>query len=116
MEKFPFIRQLDTMNCGASCLAMIAKYYGKQYSVQKLQNMCFTTREGVSLSAVSDAAEILGFHSRGVYLSFEQLAKEAPLPVLAHWRKNHFVIVYDVKLKKKTHWTVSYMWQILDRV
>lgn len=43
------------MDCGVSCLAMIAKYYGKCYSVRKLQDICFTTREGVPLLAISEA-------------------------------------------------------------
>ena len=61
MSKFPHLSQPDTMDCGATCLAMVAKHYGKTYSIQKLREMCAATRAGVSLLGISDAAEKLGF-------------------------------------------------------
>ena len=60
MKKFPHLKQPDTMDCGATCLAMVAKHYGKSYTVQKLREMCSATRAGVSLLGISDAAEKLG--------------------------------------------------------
>jgi ATP-binding cassette subfamily B protein len=87
------------MDCGATCLAMIAKYYGKTYSIQKVREMCSATRVGVSLLGISDAAEKLGFKTMGIHLNFEKLAKEAPLPCIVYWRQEHFVVVYDVKLQ-----------------
>jgi len=53
-------KQFDSMDCGATCLAMVAKYYGKNYSIQKLREMCSATRAGVSMLGISDAAEKLG--------------------------------------------------------
>jgi ATP-binding cassette subfamily B protein len=61
MRNFPFTPQPDAMDCGATCLAMIAKHYGKTYTVQRLREMCVATREGVSMLGISDAAEKLGF-------------------------------------------------------
>ncbi|MDR0207421.1 MAG: peptidase domain-containing ABC transporter [Bacteroidales bacterium] len=98
-RKFPYFKQPDTMDCGATCLAMIAKYYGKTYSIQKVREMCSATRVGVSLLGISDAAEKLGFKTMGIHLNFEKLAKEAPLPCIVYWRQEHFVVVYDVKLQ-----------------
>lgn len=46
---FPFYRQPDIMSCGSTCLRMIAKYYGRQISNEKLQKLSETTREGVSI-------------------------------------------------------------------
>ena len=101
-KSFPFYHQPDQMDCGATCLAMVAKHYGKTYTVQKLREMCFASRAGVSLLGISDAAEKLGFKTMGVKVGFEKLAEEAPLPFIAHWKQEHFVVVYDIKVNKRT--------------
>jgi ATP-binding cassette subfamily B protein len=98
---FPFYKQLDAMDCGPSCVRMIAKYYGKNYTLQTLRDKSYITREGVSMLGISDAAEAIGFRSMGVRITFEQLVKEAPLPCIAHWTQNHFVVVYKIKQTKK---------------
>jgi len=98
---FPFYKQLDAMDCGPSCVRMIAKYYGKNYTLQTLRDKSYITREGVSMLGISDAAEAIGFRSMGVRITFEQLVKEAPLPCIAHWQQNHFVVVYKIKQTKK---------------
>jgi ATP-binding cassette subfamily B protein len=95
---FHHFHQPDAMDCGATCLAMIAKHYGKNYSIQKLREMCSATRAGVSLLGISDAAEKLGFKTMGVHLNFEKLVEEVPLPCIVHWRQEHFVVVYDIKV------------------
>lgn len=100
MAKFPFYKQLDAMDCGPSSLRMIAKYYGKTFSLQTLRDRCFITREGVSLLGISDAAESIGMHSMGVSITFETLLKEAPMPCIAHWKQNHFIVVYKIKKNK----------------
>ena len=89
------------MDCGPSCLRMIAKHYGKHYSLETLRQHSFITREGVSMLGISDAAEYIGFRTSGVMISFEQLVEEAPLPCIVHWNQNHFVTAYDVKRNKK---------------
>lgn len=85
------------MDCGPTSLCMIAKYYGKTYSQQTLRERCYITREGVSMLGTSDAAESIGMRTMGVRISFDKLAEEAPLPCIAHWRQNHFIVVYKIK-------------------
>ncbi|MBE9492150.1 MAG: peptidase domain-containing ABC transporter [Bacteroidetes bacterium] len=97
MFSFPFYKQLDAMDCGPACIRMIAKYYGRSYSIQTLRDRSYITRGGVSLLGTSDAAESIGFRTMGVRLSFEKLAKEALLPCIAHWRQRHFIVVYKIK-------------------
>lgn len=97
---FPYYRQLDAMDCGPTCLRMIAKYYGKSYSLQTLRARSFISRNGVSMLGISDAAESIGFRTSGVRVSFEQLAEDVPLPCILHWNQSHFVVCYDVKKKK----------------
>ena len=98
---FPSYIQLDAMDCGPSCLRMIAKHYGRHYSLETLRQHSFITREGVSMLGISDAAEHIGFRTSGVMISFEQLVKEASLPCVVHWRQNHFVVVYNIKKDNK---------------
>ena len=100
MPGFPFYMQMDAMDCGPTCLRMIAKFYGKAYSLQTLRERSYITREGVSLLGTSDAAESIGFRTIGVRLTFEKLVGEAPLPFIAHWKQKHFIVVYKVKKGK----------------
>ncbi|RFS27057.1 peptidase domain-containing ABC transporter [Chitinophaga silvatica] len=95
-KKFPFFRQLDQMDCGPTCLQMISTFYGRNYSLQSLREKSFITREGVSLLGISEAAESIGFRTLSATLPFENLKEEAPLPFIAHWKQNHFVVVYKL--------------------
>lgn len=100
INKFPYYQQLDAMDCGPTCLRMIAKHYGKNYTIQELRGKSFITREGVSMLGISDAAESIGFKTLGAKITFEKLANEVPLPCIVHWKQNHFVVVYKVKSRK----------------
>lgn len=95
--KFAHYKQLDAMDCGPTCLRMVAKYYGKTYSLQYLRTRSYNTREGVSMLGISDAAESIGFRTKGYRLTWEQLRDEVPLPCIVHWNQRHFVIVYEIK-------------------
>jgi ATP-binding cassette subfamily B protein len=100
MPRFPFFKQLDSMDCGPACLRMIAKWYGKSYSLELLRSKSFITKSGVSMLGISEAAENIGFRTHGYRLSWEQLRNEAPMPCIIHWNQHHFVVVYDIKVKK----------------
>lgn len=84
------------MDCGPSCLRMIAAFYGKTYSLQKLRQLAHITREGVSLLGLSEASESIGFRTIGARITFEQLL-EAPKPCVVHWDQDHFVVVYKCR-------------------
>jgi ATP-binding cassette subfamily B protein len=96
---FYFYPQLDSRDCGPTCLRMVSKHYGKVYSLQSLREKSFITRGGVSLLGISEAAEGIGFRTTSVRISWSQFAKEVPLPCIVHWKQNHFVVVYDIKEK-----------------
>ncbi|MFV0329286.1 MAG: peptidase domain-containing ABC transporter [Dysgonomonas sp.] len=99
-KPFPHYLQLDAMDCGPTSLRMIAKYYGRSYSLQTLREKSFITREGVSMLGISDAAESIGFHTNGVRITFDQLVEDVPLPCILHWNQNHFVVCYNIKKKR----------------
>ena len=72
LRSFPHYQQLDSMDCGPSCLRMIAKFYGRVYSIQNLREKAFITREGVSMLGISEAAEAIGFRTQGVRITVEE--------------------------------------------
>ncbi len=100
LKLFPIDRQLDLMDCGPASLKMVAKYYGKYYSLPYLRDLCGNTREGVSLAGISHAAETIGFRTLAAHCSIEELIIKVPLPLIIHWDNSHFVVLYDVKAKK----------------
>ena len=104
MKHFPHFTQHDVMDCGPTCLRMVAAFYGRHYSLEGLREKSFITREGVSMLGISEAAEKIGFRSICVQVGFEKL-KEAPLPCIIHWNQQHFVVVY--KLTDKHVWVAD---------
>lgn len=88
------------MDCGPTCLRMIAKYHGRSISLQKLRSNSETTRAGSSLKGISDAAENIGFRTLGVKVDFINLTENAPLPCIVFWNEQHFVVVYKIKKDK----------------
>ena len=97
--KFVFYKQLERMDCGATCLKIIAKYYNKNISIVKLRKLSETNNEGTSLKKISDAATKIGFRTISVKINFNKLANEVPLPCIVHWRNNHFVVIYEINKK-----------------
>ncbi len=89
------------MDCGPTCLRMIARYYGKHYTLETLRARSGYNREGVSLLGISDAAESIGFRTIGAKLTMDELVSEVPLPCIVHWEQSHFVIVTPASGKKK---------------
>ena len=110
-RKFPFFQQFDQMDCGPTCLRMIAQHYGKSYSLQYLRERCYIDREGVSLMGISDAAEHIGMRTLAVKLPFETNDEEeaslleVPLPCIVHWKQRHFIVVY--KINKRFVWVAD---------
>ena len=82
-KHFPHYFQNEMMDCGPACLRMIAKHYGRHYTLQTLRKKCFITREGVSMLGISDAAESIGFRTNGVRITLKQLEEEAKLPCIS---------------------------------
>lgn len=101
--RFPFTKQPDAMDCGPACLGMIAKYYGKDYSLEGLRKNSFIGRDGVSLLGVSKAAEKIGFKTIGGRITFDTLVEKSTLPTIVHWNQEHFVVVYGIKKKRKSY-------------
>ena len=92
--KFPFFKQLDSRDCGPTCLRMIAKHYGKTFSREFLREKASITRTGVSMAGIAEAAEAIEMRTLGMRISLDSLINEAPTPFIIPWRQKHFVVVY----------------------
>ena len=97
--KFYHYKQPDQMDCGPTCLRMVAKYYGRNFKIETLRKLIEISKEGVSLLGMSDGAEKIGFRSLGAKLDSSNL-RDAELPCILHWRQNHFVVLYKIKNKR----------------
>lgn len=98
LRGYPWVQQQDETDCGAACLAMISRYYGVRLSVGRLRDLANVGREGASLHSLSVAAEKLGYTTRAVKTDYGHLMKTA-LPVIAHWKGYHYIVVYRVHEK-----------------
>jgi ATP-binding cassette subfamily B protein len=94
-NKFQWIKQHDSMQCGASCLSMICYHYGKDYSIEYLERYCHANNSGVSMLGITDGAESIGFNVMTVAASTDELNKIV-LPCILHWNQNHFVVLYGI--------------------
>ncbi|HEY9719931.1 MAG TPA: peptidase domain-containing ABC transporter [Trichormus sp.] len=94
-KKYPMVYQHSELECGITCLHMICLFYGKKISLVQLRELCEIGRSGSSMLQLAEAAEQLGFVSRGVRSTASGLSK-LRLPVILYWRRNHFVVLYEI--------------------
>lgn len=87
------------MDCGPTCLRMIARFYGRHYNADTIRQKSGFNKQGVSLLGISETAEKLGFRTRGAQIGFEKLLV-APLPAVLHWDQNHFVVLIALDKRK----------------
>ena len=100
MKHFPLYTQHDAMDCGPTCLRMVAAFYGRRFSLQSLRENCFISRQGVSMLGISEAAEKLGMHTIGLRIPILRLIDDVPIPCIIHWNQNHFVVLYRIEKRK----------------
>ncbi|AOY84673.1 peptidase domain-containing ABC transporter [Moorena producens JHB] len=98
IRRYPFFAQQSGSDCGAACLVMIGRYWGKRFSVNRLRDISNADRNGASLRGLSAAAESIGFSTRPVKASLDRLAKQQ-LPAIVHWEGKHFIVVYEITNK-----------------
>ena len=98
-KRYPFFLQQSASDCGAACLVMVGRYWGKRFSINRLRELAHVDRQGASLNGLAGAAESIGFTARMVTATLDKLAEQS-LPVIAHWEGNHYVVVYKVTSKQ----------------
>lgn len=94
-----FQKQLSQSDCGAACLRMIASFYNKNVDYYSLQKILKISRVGTSMHSISKAAEEIGFKTKGLQVSIDDL-KYLPTPSILHWNQKHFVVLLSIGKKK----------------
>ncbi|MEQ8996471.1 MAG: peptidase domain-containing ABC transporter [Coleofasciculus sp. B1-GNL1-01] len=94
-RRYPFFAQQSASDCGAACLVMVGRYWGKRFSVNRLRDIANVDRNGASLRGLAAAAESIGFTTRPVKASLNKLAEQR-LPAIVHWQGKHYIVVYEV--------------------
>jgi len=95
IRRYPFFQQQSASDCGAACLVMVSRYWGKRFSVNRLRDIANVDRNGASLRGLAAAAESIGFTTRPVKASLNKLAEQS-LPAIVHWEGRHYIVVYEV--------------------
>lgn len=95
IRRIPHVQQIDEMDCGAACLGMICRHFGRNVSLAHIRKLCHTARDGTSLKAICHAAAELGLAARALKVSLRNLPR-MPLPAIIHWEGNHWMVLYDV--------------------
>ncbi len=99
LNRFPVEYQMDSQDCGPACLKIIAKHFGKFYSLQSLRDKCGITKEGVSLLDLSTGAESIGLRTLAIKCTIDDVVNSVPLPAIIFWKDSHFVVVYHANKK-----------------
>ncbi len=103
MKRFVLVKQHDETDCGAACLATVAKYYGKKVSISRIRYYAGTDVKGTSGLGIVKGAEYLGFSCRGMISEAKAIPDSVPYPVIAHVKKDfidHYVVVYGKRRGK----------------
>jgi ATP-binding cassette subfamily B protein len=88
------------MDCGPSCLRIIARHYGRYFELEELRQLTHITTEGVSLLNLAEAAEKIGFITEGIACDWDNLSEDINLPCIAVWGDDHYVVIYKVTTNK----------------
>ncbi|MEM8810691.1 MAG: peptidase domain-containing ABC transporter, partial [Cyanobacteria bacterium P01_G01_bin.38] len=99
LARYPWIEQQSSSDCGAACLAMVCRYWGKRFPINVLRERANVGQAGASLKSLAKAAESVGFQARPVRASLGALMTESG-PWIAHWEGMHYVVVYQVSAQK----------------
>lgn len=89
------------MDCGPTCVRMVAKHHGRNIPPQELREAAEIGKDGVNLLGIAQAAEGIGFRTLAIKVTIQKLLKEAPLPCILHWGQNHFVVLTSSTKRKK---------------
>lgn len=103
MKPFKFVKQRDSMGCGVACLAMICNFHGTRVDIDKIEEFCQPTVEGISMKGILDAARVLGLRACGIRSGINDLGM-LNLPIVLHWNQNHFVVLYKINKKQNRFW------------
>lgn len=100
-KRVPYIPQMESVECGATCLAMVLAYYDHHVPLPELRKACGVSRNGVNARSIMEAARGFGLEAQAFSLEFEGIS-DLPLPAILHWEFNHFVVLERFDAKSAT--------------
>ena len=100
VARVPVIMQMEALECGAACLAMVAAYYGKWVPLEQVRRDCGVSRDGSNARSVLVAARSYGFLAKGYRYEPESLRAGGKFPCIIHWNMEHFVVLDGFKKDK----------------
>ena len=96
--RYTYVRQHDTTDCAAACLAMVCLHYKKEVTITRLRDMMGTDLKGTNLVGLQKAANELGFTTAAVRVDRENFLSDFSLPCIAQVITDqglaHFVVVF----------------------
>ena len=95
--KVPVIMQMEALECGAACLAMVLAYYRKWIPLEQVRYDCGVSRDGSNMKNVYLAAQHYGLEVHGYRMEPEGLKENGTFPCIIHWEFNHFVVLDGFK-------------------
>ena len=93
VAKVPVVMQMEALECGAACLAMVMAYYRKWVPLEVVRVDCGVSRDGSNAKNVMLAARNYGFEVHGYRMEVEVLKEKATYPCIIHWNFDHFVVL-----------------------
>lgn len=97
IAKVPVIMQMEALECGAACLAMVMAYYEKWIPLEKVRVDCGVSRDGSNAKNLLMTARHYGFKAKGYRYEPEDLKNQGKFPCIIHWNFNHFVVLNGFK-------------------
>jgi ABC-type bacteriocin/lantibiotic exporter with double-glycine peptidase domain len=96
MPRYACVEQHSEEDCGAACIATVARQHGRRLSLAKVREMVGTGSSGTTLLGLRRGADAIGFHARAVRAEPDLLdeLEAIPLPAICHWKGNHWVVLY----------------------
>ena len=100
-KKNQAVRQLNSMDCGPSCLLYICNYHNKEFSLEFIRKITYTSKNGVNLLSISEAAKTIGFSVKTGKITLDKLINSnIQFPSIIHWDGNHFVVLKNIVNRK----------------
>jgi len=99
------VDQLGEYACGLACLCTISKYYGAEFSQEKLRDISGTSQSGTTLLGLIQAAQKIGYEAKGFEAELKHLAElEGPaiLHVVQDQNREHYLVYFGLADGK--HW------------
>ena len=100
-KKYPSVQQHGEEDCGPACIASIAQFYGRSFTISHIREVTGTGQLGSTMLGLKRGAEALGFNTRSLKASPGTIHQKTQLlPAIVQWKGQHFVVLYGRRGQK----------------